>query len=237
MTLEERYSCLSEGVEPEEIVLLMGKGCFWKKCTFCDYHLDQGNDAVANVINTQVLSRVTGVFERLVALNSGSYFELSETTRQQILAVCHEKKITHLHMESHWLMHQKTSALKETLASEGILLHPRIGIETFDENFREEVMIKGMGKGITPEMIASVYDECCLLFGMEGQTKAQFLEDVHIAKKHFNRVYINIFNDNTTGVKADTYLIDWFKGSILPELKKDPKICILIENTDLGVGD
>ncbi|MEG0377465.1 MAG: radical SAM protein, partial [Eubacterium sp.] len=223
--------------EPEEIILLMGRGCFWKKCSFCDYHLDQGKDSEAEPINRAVLSQVTGEFGRLVALNSGSYFELSKATRADILQVCLDKKINHLHIESHWRMKDQTKVLKEAMAAQRIMLHPRIGIETFDENFREDTMIKGMGKGITPREIAEIYDECCLLFGIEGQTEKQFMQDIKTAKGYFKRVYINIFNDNTTTIKADQILIGWFKKVMLPQLKNDPQVCVLIENTELGVGD
>ena len=32
-------------------------------------------------------------------------------------------------------------------------------------------------------------------------------------------------------------LIRWFARYSLPKLQKDPKICVLMNNTDLGVGD
>ena len=140
-------------------------------------------------------------------------------------------------MESHWLLHEKTRCLKDERAQEGISLQPRIGIETFDEQYREAVMHKGMGYNQAPSAIAEVYDECCLLFGMTGQSPEQFEEDIAIAAKYFSRVYVNIFNDNSTAVKADPELIRWFARYSLPKLQKDPKICVLMNNTDLGVGD
>lgn len=237
MKFEERYSRLPKDYLPQEVVLLMGRGCFYKKCTFCDYHLDQGKDTESVPLNNQVLDQITGEFDRLVVLNSGSYFELPKATRERIIAICIEKNIHHLHMESHYLLKQKTQELKKALALEGICLHPRIGIETFDESYREAVMVKGMGYNVSPQAIAKVYDECCLLFGLQGQSADQFKVDIAIAQKYFSRVYINIFNDNTTAIKADLALIKWFVTAMLPELQKDPKICILIDNTGLGVGD
>ena len=35
----ERYSVITEK-NPREIVLLRGAGCAWRRCRFCDYHLD-----------------------------------------------------------------------------------------------------------------------------------------------------------------------------------------------------
>ena len=42
-----RYGLINEK-EPREIVLLRGRGCFYKKCAFCDYHLDASPDDEAN---------------------------------------------------------------------------------------------------------------------------------------------------------------------------------------------
>lgn len=237
MLFEERYSCIAEGPQPQEIVLLMGRGCFWKQCSFCDYHEDRGPDEESISLDLKVLEQVTGEFGRLVALNSGSYFELPGVIRERIVEICREKQIHHLHMESHWRLAKQTGALKEALSEQGIFLHPRIGIETFDEDFREDVMIKGMGKGLKAKTIAEIYDECCLLFGMAGQTPEQLMKDIEIAGTYFDKVYLNIFNDNTTAVKADPGLIQWFMEGPYQALKKDPTFCVLVENTDLGVGD
>ena len=35
----ERYSVI-DNKNPREILLLRGSGCVWRKCRFCDYHLD-----------------------------------------------------------------------------------------------------------------------------------------------------------------------------------------------------
>ena len=57
-----RYGIIREK-DPREIVLLRGKGCFYKKCAFCDYHLDACSDDDANVaLNRDVLKQVTGEY-------------------------------------------------------------------------------------------------------------------------------------------------------------------------------
>ena len=38
-----RYSVI-EDKNPREIVMLVGDGCKWRKCRFCDYHLDSSKD-------------------------------------------------------------------------------------------------------------------------------------------------------------------------------------------------
>ena len=66
-----RYSVI-EDKNPREIVLLRGRGCAWKRCRFCDYHLDASRDEQANLtLNRAVLAQVTGRYGRLEAINSG----------------------------------------------------------------------------------------------------------------------------------------------------------------------
>ena len=61
----ERYSVITEK-NPREIVLLRGAGCAWRRCRFCDYHLDCSPDQKANfALNRRVLARVTGEYHRL----------------------------------------------------------------------------------------------------------------------------------------------------------------------------
>ena len=38
----ERYSKILDK-DKREIVLLIGNGCKWSKCKFCNYHLDRNN--------------------------------------------------------------------------------------------------------------------------------------------------------------------------------------------------
>lgn len=234
MDFEDRYSRYEP--DRQEIVMLMGRGCFWKKCTFCDYHLDYGPDSVSIPLDHRVLDRVSGEFGSLVVLNSGSFFELPAEIQSRVIAVCREKQIKDLYLESHWLLHRRVAAFRDELKDMGITLHGRIGIETFDADFREDVMKKGMGKDIKPEEIAEIFDECCLLFGLKGQSVLQFKKDIKTAEKYFDRVYLNLFNPNSTACDADPELVSWFVDHA-DELAKRPKLRVLIENTALGVGD
>ena len=55
-----RYSVIPDK-RPREIVLLQGRGCFWRRCAFCDYYHDaQPDDDAAFALNSRVLSQVTG---------------------------------------------------------------------------------------------------------------------------------------------------------------------------------
>ena len=73
----ERYSLISEKF-PREFLLLQGKGCRWRRCRFCDYYGDVGEDSVE--VNRAVLERVTGEYGVLDIINSGSAMELDEQT-------------------------------------------------------------------------------------------------------------------------------------------------------------
>ena len=63
MSIEQptnRYSVIREK-NPREILLLRGSGCKWRRCTFCDYHLDFSRDEDANfLLNQKELTKVTG---------------------------------------------------------------------------------------------------------------------------------------------------------------------------------
>ena len=79
-----RYSVI-EDKNPREIVMLVGDGCKWRKCRFCDYHLDSSKDIQANFkINEQVLSHVTGLYHELEVINSGSFVDLDSQTIETV---------------------------------------------------------------------------------------------------------------------------------------------------------
>ena len=135
-----RYSVI-EGKNPREIVLLRGRGCAWRRCKFCDYHLDASRDEQANLaLNRKALSQVMGVFGRLEAINSGSFAELDESTVREIERVCREKGVRDLHIESHWLFRRTLPALRARFSAQGVRLHVKIGVETFDADYRERVL-------------------------------------------------------------------------------------------------
>ena len=95
-----RYSTIDEGMK-REFLLLQGKGCAWRKCTFCDYYLDASSDPF--VINEPVLDMVSGKYSVLDIINSGSAMELDERTLEKIAVTVREKKISDLWFEAHWM--------------------------------------------------------------------------------------------------------------------------------------
>jgi antibiotic biosynthesis monooxygenase (ABM) superfamily enzyme len=62
------------------------------------------------------------------------------------------------------------------------------------------------------------------------------LRDIVLAQQYFEYASVNVFCENTTQVKRDNGLAQWFVREVYPELQQKQKIEILIDNTDLGVG-
>ena len=94
-----RYAQIHEK-NPREIVMLRGKGCQWRRCRFCDYHLDSSPDQAANDrLNQEQLAKITGRYHKLEVINSGSFVDLSAETLSAIRRTCLEQAITEIHFE------------------------------------------------------------------------------------------------------------------------------------------
>ena len=231
-----RYSVI-EDKNPREIVLLRGRGCAWRRCRFCDYHLDASKDEQANLaLNCAALAQVTGQYARLEAINSGSFAELDESTIAEIERVCREKGIRDLHIESHWIFRKTLPALRARFAAVGVTLHVKIGVETFDADYRERVLDKGLDE-TDPAKIAAGFDDCCLLFGLAGQTADGMTRDIETGLRYFDRVCVNIMVPNTTPVQPDGAARAAFVRDVYPRYRDNPRVDILLENTDFGVGE
>ena len=51
----KRYSIITQK-NPREMVLLRGRGCFYEKCSFCDYYIDKSDNEEDNfALNSRVL--------------------------------------------------------------------------------------------------------------------------------------------------------------------------------------
>ena len=232
---EFRYAEITEK-DHREIVLLRGNGCKWRRCRFCDYHTDFSRDEAANFqLNQRVLAQVTGKYGKLEVINSGSFCDLDEQTVQKILRVAQEKNINTMYFESHWLHRQLIPAWRERFAQRGITLRMKIGVETFDSLFRESYLVKGMGMA-SPEEIAATFDQVCLLQGLPGQTKEGMVLDIETGLKFFKRVCVNIMVENTMPILPDPRVIKLFVEEIYPLYRDNPRVDILLNNTDFGVG-
>ena len=230
-----RYSVITEK-NPREILMLRGSGCKWRRCTFCDYHLDFSKDEKANFeLNKTEIEKVTGLYHKLEVINSGSFCDLDQKTMAAILEVCQSKQINEIHFETHWMHREEISSLRERFGHIGVDVKMKIGVETFDEDFRETVFRKGMVQA-APEDIAKYCDEVCLLFGFTGQSPASMKYDIETGLQYFERVCVNIMVENTTKMKPDSEVIRAFLDELYPLYRENPRVDLLLNNTDFGVG-
>ena len=95
----------------------------------------------------------------------------------------------------------------------------------------ESYLVKGMGDAQAPE-IARFFDECCLLFGLPGQNRSSMEEDIRTGLEFFERVCVNIMEENSAPIKPDPAVIAVFAEEILPRYEQNPRVDILMNNTD-----
>ena len=228
----DRYSEITNK-NKREIVLLKAFPCKWGKCSFCDYILDNSNDEEEiNKLNFEVLENITGKYKVLEVINSGSCFEIPKATLIRIKEIIKEKKIEKLFFESHWIYKKKIQQMRDFFE---IPITFKIGVETFDYNFRNNYLNKN-AKFKTIEELKEYFDSPCIMVGIKGQTKEMIDKDMEIVQKYFEHATINVFVNNTSEVKRDQELVDWFENKYR-FLIDNPKIEILFNNTDFGVGD
>lgn len=216
-----------------EIVLLRAFPCIWGKCSFCDYIDDNGRDEdELNRFNKGVLDNITGEFGVLEVINSGSCFEIPKETMKYIKKIVDEKKIKLLFFESHWCYRNRLDEIKNFF---NIPIIFKIGVETFDYDFRNNFLNKN-AKFKDPKEVAEKFQSVCLMVGIKGQTKEMIKKDIEILLENFKYGTINVFVDNTTSIKRDEELVQWFRKEY-SYLDDYPTIEVLYHNTDFGVGD
>lgn len=228
----DRYSEVTNK-NVREIVLLKGFPCVWGKCSFCDYILDNGtSEEEMNALNFEVLENITGKYKVLEVINSGSCFELPQATLNKIKEIIKEKGIEKLFLESHWCYKNRVQEMRDFFE---IPVTFKIGIETFNETFRNDFLKKN-AKFKSIEELKIYFDSPCMMVGIKGQTKEMIDRDMTIVLERFSHATINVFVNNTTAIKRDEELVKWFieKYKFLDE---NPKIEVLYNNTDFGVGD
>ena len=60
--------------------------------------------------------------------------------------------------------------------------------------------------------------------------------DIEIGLKYFERVCVNIMVENTAPLQPSNEVREIFMKEIYPIYKDNPRIDILLHNTDFGVG-
>lgn len=228
-----RYNKI-ENKHKREIVLLKSFPCKYGKCSFCNYIEDNSIDEnEINRVNLKVLKEITGEYGVLEVINSGSVFELPKQTLAEIKKIVIEKNIKTLYFEIYYGYTKRLNEIRNYF--EGIDIRFRMGLETFDNEYR----IKGYNKNFTLnenqliELGKEVYS-VCLLICTKGQTKEMIKRDIELGLKYFKGITINIFIDNGTIVKRDNELVKWFVENY-SYLINDERVELLIDNKDLGV--
>lgn len=226
----KRYALIHTKM-PREFVLLQGTGCRWGQCTFCDYHSDTSDNPFA--VNEPILRQVTGKYGVLDIINSGSAMELDEKTINLIREVVREKHIHTLWFETHYMYRKKLADFAHLFAPAQVKF--RCGVETFSPTLRNHWR-KGIPTDVTAEDVAKHFQGVCLLCCTEGESRDHILTDIALARQHFEYFSVNVFCNNSTSVRQDKALAQWFASEVYPQLEEDIKVEVLMENTDLGVG-
>lgn len=226
----ERYSVIHT-IMPREFVLLQGCGCRWGKCAFCDYHNDVSKNPFA--VNCEVLKKVTGCYGVLDVINSGSAMELDDETVAMINSVVREKKIHTLWFEAHYMYRHRLEEFAARFAPAAVKF--RCGIESFD-GAQRKLWNKGVPLDVTPADVARYFQGVCLLCCTEGEDFERIATDIDIAERYFEYYSVNLFCDNSSGLKRDEALVGCFMDELYPRLLRSQKAEVLLGNTDLGVG-
>lgn len=226
----DRYARI-EHKFPREFVLLQGEGCRWGKCTFCDYHKDTSEEPFA--VNRPILERVTGQYGVLDVINSGSAMELDAQTIALLREVVHTRGIHTLWFEAHYSYRHQLARFADQFAPAQVKF--RCGIESFDPEQRLR-WNKGIAPSVSVTDVAAYFQGVCLLCCTRGEQRERIVSDIALAKAHFEYLSINLFCNNRSSEQRDEELVAWFMHTLYPQLREDPQVEILIENTDLGVG-
>lgn len=229
----QRYNKIQDK-NPREILLLKSLPCIYSgKCSFCNYVLDNSTDlAEIKDVNDEMIALITGEYGIVEIINSGSVFELPTFVLDAIRQKVDEKKVHTLYFEAYYGYHKRLDEMRKIFPNQEIRY--RIGIETFDDEFRKRVLKKPFPTSNLTDLSQKFYS-CNLMICVAGQTQEQILNDIHIARTHFREATINMFVNNTTSIVRDDALAEWFTRDVYPLIKDERNIEILLDNKDHGV--
>lgn len=231
-----RYSEVS-GTHAREIVLLKSFPCCYGKCSFCNYIEDNSQDEEEiNAVNEEILKEVTGKYGVLEVINSGSVFEIPKKSLEKIRELIYQKDIHIVYFEVFYSYLPQLESMRAFFnEKKKVEVRYRMGLETFDNEFRKKVYNKGffIDDKIAKELSNKIYS-VCLLIATQGQSEEMITKDIEMALQYFKAVTINVFVDNGTVVKRDPKLVRWFVEN-MKHLFTDERVEILIDNKDLGV--
>lgn len=155
---------------------------------------------------------------------------MTDKTLEEIKKVVEEKNIKRLFFEAHWIYRNRLDEIRDFFK---VPITFKTGIESFDNDFRERVLKKGADFKDYRE-VKKYFDSPCVMVGIKGQTREMIDRDMEIIK-NFSHATVNIFMNNSTEIKRDEELVKWFVEKYR-YLEDDPRVDILFEITDFGVG-
>ncbi|WP_282924253.1 radical SAM protein [Peptoniphilus genitalis] len=155
---------------------------------------------------------------------------MTDKSLEAIKKVVEEKNIKRLFFEAHWIYRNRLDEIRDFFK---VPITFKTGIETFDNDFRERVLRKGADFKDYRE-VQKYFDSPCVMVGIKGQTREMIDRDMEIIK-NFSHATVNIFMNNSTEIKRDDELVKWFVEKYR-YLEDDPRVDILFEITDFGVG-
>lgn len=229
----QRYNKITDK-NPREILLLKSLPCIYSgKCSFCNYVLDNSTDLdEIRQVNDEIIDLITGEFGIVEIINSGSVFEIPTFVLNKIREKVDALQVHTLYFEAYYGYHKRLDEMRIFFPNQEIRY--RIGIETFDDEYRKRVLKKPFPTSNLADLSKKFYS-CNLMICVEGQTKEQILKDIHIARTHFKEATINVFVNNTTPIVRDESLVKWFTNEIYPQIKNENNLEILLDNKDHGV--
>ncbi len=231
-----RYQLDDSSALKRENVLLVSLGCSWGKCAFCDYQDDKSSSVLAcDTVNKKVLESVRGEEAGVSCLDvtcSASYTELPFTTLNYIRQTCREKGIDTVILEGHYIFRDSNKFFVDFFGQYNIEVIFRCGVETFDENIRENILHKGL-PNVTAKDISEYFQWINIMYGMEGQSFDQLQKDISTGLEYFDRINLSIYTTVPGGPERDVDGIrDFYNSSFYKELMDNPAVDIFDEWDD-----
>ena len=129
------------------VVILKGFPCYWGKCSFCPFALEQSTN-IRDVIvtNRHIINEAIRVakeenYNRIAVFNGSSFHELPYDTVERLRDLA-RGNIFEIESRSEYITLDSISALLDYYQPKRHII--RIGFEVCDENIREKLLIKGM---------------------------------------------------------------------------------------------
>jgi len=192
---------ISDKLGKRLVIILKGFPCYWGKCRFCPFALEQST-STRDVIETdrriipvalETLKREE--YERVAVFCGGSFHELPYDIIEKLRGIA-KGRIFEIESRSEYITLESIRALLDYYRPRKLIV--RLGFEVYDEEIREKVLRKGMPNSEL-HRIVKLRDEvkklnlpvefwCYILFGMEYIPEEKVVESVKVFKRMFDGI-------------------------------------------------